>query len=136
MTKWQAAKCVLALKTTNYISMTIAEYGGVSSVSKEGITIHNDLIQKTVQWLANNYNLTAISFPSLHTSFLYYGTCWMNFMIKLLKIQFEKKKIHMYTRVNCMNSITCTCTIINVQCIKEQSETRKSKTDFWFIRKA
>lgn len=45
--KWQAAKCVLALKTTNYISMTIAEYGGgVSSVSKEGITIHNNLIQK------------------------------------------------------------------------------------------
>lgn len=32
--KWQAAKCVLALKTTNYNSMTIAEYGGVSSVSK------------------------------------------------------------------------------------------------------
>lgn len=53
---------------------------------------------KTVQWLANNYNLTAISFPSLHTSFLYYGTCWMNFMIKLLKIQFEKKKnTHVYT---------------------------------------
>lgn len=60
----------------------------------------------------------------------------MNFMIKLLKIQFEKKKnTHVY-RVNCMNSNTCTCTIINVQCIKEQSETKKSKTDFWFIRKA
>lgn len=37
----------------------------------------------------------------------------------------------MYTRVNCMNSKTCTCTIINVQCIKEQSETRKSKKDFF-----
>lgn len=46
MTKWQAAKCVLAPKTTNYVSMTIAEYEGVPFVFKEGITIHNDLIQK------------------------------------------------------------------------------------------